>query len=353
MLTYFKPVLFIFLALIATTQAEEKVFFTLDDRAWKIGFEDFSKDQTNVEMVLENETVLEWSELFSIQSFAGLEATAKEFAQTLEKTTQDKSVTAGNKEIGFKWVEQDPLDIVEMAFIAQDPKESDEYNIGRVIEGKENIYYLLYSSKDKQKFEESKQAWIERLKKAYVADEAKEGQTGEWFRFSGQNIYKGNKELPYDKSPKKVEDKTAGFTLTLPADWIVKNEEEKNTGFDPDHPETVETIFFNVEQNLYGGIAFFDFKNFDPKTFDPVQRYFELYKKNSPDIEQGQAEEIKTDAGDQGRLFVLKEGDETALIAFFEKQGRFYRIELWAPKDQFDALKPSFKQIISSFHISS
>ena len=48
---------------------EEKLFCPFDDRIWEIGFQDQTENEKIVELVLANETIAHWNELFTLQIF--------------------------------------------------------------------------------------------------------------------------------------------------------------------------------------------------------------------------------------------------------------------------------------------
>lgn len=104
----------------------------------------------------------------------------------------------------FKVIEKDPMLIIETSFIYDPSKNqnsmiaTDEYNIGRVIKGEKDIYYLCYSNKEANLFKQNKDAWIKKFKQAYLAPGPRENREGRWFSFTSKSVYDQGKQLNYE-----------------------------------------------------------------------------------------------------------------------------------------------------------
>lgn len=208
-------ILFIFVFLSAFAQAEEKLFIPFDDRAWKIGFEAQTQDEKLKELVLQNEEIEDWSELFTVQIFNGLPASTSEFVTALEKTF--KKNLSPQESLQFKIMEKDPFNIFENSFISNTTT-NNEYNIGRVIKGRNDLYYLQYSTKDERLFKQNQEAWIQRLKSAYLASVPHENQQGRWLSFTSKSVHDQGKLLNYPTGSRIVNKKKLHYGLSTPKD---------------------------------------------------------------------------------------------------------------------------------------
>jgi hypothetical protein len=190
---------------------EEKLFFPLDKREWKIGYQDAEGEESLIEFVLKDEDVRDWSELFTIQKFEGLPVTVKEFLYALQKSA-NKDFFPG-QEIQVKVLEPSSLNILEMSFFPNKSQkepgsDSSEYNIGRILSGKGTLYYIRYSSKDKATYEKNKQEWIERLKSAYLTESPSTSKNkGHWFILSHDGIFEGSEKMEYQPDFSSATDK--------------------------------------------------------------------------------------------------------------------------------------------------
>ncbi|WP_068468148.1 hypothetical protein [Candidatus Protochlamydia phocaeensis] len=336
--------------------AEEKLFCPFDERTWKIGFEELTSDQWLVEMILTNEEILNWNELFTVQKFEGLPISAEEFAKILHKTFKEH-VSKG-QELHFKEFDSS-LNIFESSFVSKNKNALkqqdiayDEYNIGRLLKGESGLYFIRYSTKDGQTFEKNKQAWIDRLKQAYLAAEPKADQEGHWITFSQNGIYDGQKKLTFQAINQVIANQKAGFALSLPSEWLVDEQETVETGFDKDYPYTISLLFSSPGHQIYGGVAYYippEEKNHLPPK--PIKRYLSLYHLQDPQVELVDKGNIQTVLGEKGYYIHLKNENETGWIAFFKKNQHLYRIELWGEKQQADALVKDFKRLIVNFQI--
>lgn len=325
-------------------QAEEKLFFQLDPQEWKIGFQTSEQDQTTVEMIHHNEDINSWKELFTIQKFDNISASADQFINEMSKV-----IAPYTKEydLHFKKIESPEFGLFELSFKPKDDTSKDlpEYNVGRVLNGKNAIYEIRYSHRDEAIYKAERSKWIEKLKNIYVGDEAKEGQ---WLIFTEEGIYDNHKALPYEVEKERIVDTKAGFSLALPNNWLIKDEWMNEKDFDEKHLYKIALIFTRPDFQIYGGVAFYDARQSED-AYDPIHRYLELYEEHNVESHLLSKGEIKTDSDIKGQYIQLKANHSVGWINFFEKGDRIFRLEIWTAEKQFNTVKDDMELIIKSF----
>lgn len=356
-------VLLMFLTFIVSSQvlADEKLVFELDGRTWKIGFENASEQGFIVEMVADNEEIMNWSELFTIQTFSGFkDKSAKEFEEALEKAFKQDILEKINKKIRFNFIDKDVSNILESSFVEKDPQpkpediNNDEYNIGRIIKFQDHIYYLRYSARDKKTFDQSKDKWVQRLKVAFVTDTTPpEHSSGHWFSLVGDQVYEGHTKLTYKAEAMTVSDPDAQFTLSLPSNWLVNEEWVKEEKADNKGGDTVALLFMKPDKQIYGGVAFQDISKTEAEDLDynPRKNFLQTYAEQNKGMKLIKKGNVDTRLGNSGQYVIIEDDNEIAWISLFLKGTRLYRLEIWSPKPQFEEQKAQMEEILSNFHI--
>jgi hypothetical protein len=120
--------------------------------------------------------------------------------------------------------------------------------------------------------------------------------------------------------------------------------------FDTKDPYTIALIFSSLDQNIYGGVAFKK-QETENQWQNILKSYFSLYKNHTPQVKLVDKGNIQTVLGEKGRYLILEDGEERGWITFFEKNHHLYRLELWAPKQQFESLKTDFERYITNFQV--
>ena len=160
-----------------TTETVQPIF---DDRVWKLGHTAAQGDQTVWEYVLSGETVENWTELITVQSFTGsLGSTApvEALRRVRDLTLHDcpdamwSVIRESETEVLFEWREEG----------CQGPVDSDDqYGISRIIKGSLGLHIVSYGNKRQPHLPETERSeWIDRLSQAElivrvgVADNAK------------------------------------------------------------------------------------------------------------------------------------------------------------------------------------
>ncbi|MBA3722605.1 MAG: hypothetical protein H0W88_09420 [Parachlamydiaceae bacterium] len=362
MLSKLKSLIFFLLCFlhISSIHSKDTLLFSLDDKKWKIGYQASTKDFTIFELIPKDESINDWDELYTIQSFDELNATEQEFVNSLEKVSTESSTLSSGKKNIFKLIEGDPSYIVENFFVIDSSKENvkpelNEYNIGRIIKGKDVLYYVRYTTHSKELFDQNKEKWIQRLKNiSSIALTSEETQKGKEFSLLNGQIYEGSNKLEYLQEMTPINDEKGGFSMTLPSDWMINKVEipKEKSATGKESIETIPIIFFKNDQSIYGGIAYFNNKA-PNQDLDYVQDAFsEAYKKESPQVKFVSKNDVITKADDKGKFLIFEDGDELGVISFFQKNEKTYRVETWTKKDKYENAKSLLEEIQKSFHIT-
>lgn len=145
----------------------EQVALNFDGRKWEIGHSAESKDQGIREYVLKGETVDNWTELVTVQAFFGLQdkATPEEYMEGMMAELKKNCpgaiwdiVRKGDDDIVFIWQVKDS------------PGQEDQYEVDRIISGKNAMYILHYATKKLPVAPEKRDKWIKLLDSAKLVN---------------------------------------------------------------------------------------------------------------------------------------------------------------------------------------
>ncbi len=147
----------------------ETVTPPFDDRDWELGYRSDEGDQVVQEYVLSGETVENWSELITVQSFFDpRDNTAPEYMMrgVKDSTLQDcpdamwNTIRVSETEALYEWRTEG----------CQGPVDSDDqYEIDRIIKGSSGIHRIAYTTKRQPNLPETvRTEWIDRIGRAEV-----------------------------------------------------------------------------------------------------------------------------------------------------------------------------------------
>ncbi|MBA2367877.1 MAG: hypothetical protein H0V82_02495 [Candidatus Protochlamydia sp.] len=337
---------------------EEKLYAPMDERNWKIGFQESNSEQSLVEMIPEEEDIMNWKELFTVQKFNDLHLPEGEFASNLEKAF--KKHVSEDQLLIFEKFEPKNLNIFESSFIFTGkgvrPKEAvithDEFNLGRVIKGGNSLYFVRYSTKDPETFKKNKNDWLERLKLMYLAGEPRSNQEGKWLAFGKKEVFEGDKKLTYETNNRSIDNANVGYSISLPKEWLIEEQDIQETDFDETYPYVISLVFSDRHNTIYGGVAFHRKKDPAAKLKKKLRkRYTEIYKTFLPETKVTGKGTIKTVLGQEAIYVSLKEKDDLGWVAFFENGDTIYRVELWGPSDKGETVKADFYKLVTNFQM--
>lgn len=164
---------------ISLTYAEKPVLH-FDNRNWEVGYEAANEQQSIAEYVLKGETVHSWTELFSLQTFFGLQqiTTPKKFMEEMKN----------NMKPSLQWnmLRKEENDVLYEWKVTNDPEVEDQHEIARIISGKEAIYSIRYTTKKIPVSRKVRKEWIDLLNMVkldmdspgYIKDNSLEGDSG-------------------------------------------------------------------------------------------------------------------------------------------------------------------------------
>jgi len=152
--------------------------FTIPDD-WKVAYRILSASQGNTEYVHNEETIQNWTELFASQRFIG--AAEKQTAKSVREGIRTRLVEAYPK-IKFEVLEEgDGKDTLFRWSIPGNDEHPAQYEVVRLVQGKNDIHRLAYTRKADQADENALKPWLKVLRDARLlpADELREHQQRE------------------------------------------------------------------------------------------------------------------------------------------------------------------------------
>ncbi len=348
--------LFLFMIVASLLQGEENLFCLMDEREWKIGFEAQQGNEKIIELVLENDDINNWKELFTVQQFEGLPVSAAQFVAVLKEASQTN--LPEHETLRFQLIQSDSAQIFESSFISDQAKDSsllssDEYNIGRVLKGESALYYLRYSTKDAKQFEQNKQAWINRLALAYTATQPRKKESGKWFAFTAKGIYDRERLLSVQSNYQFIENAEIGYSLSIPKNWkVVKLDPPTANQLDFETAYKESARFFSPHHQIEGKISFLDISP-SLANFKASAHYLQAYKASHPDAKLVGKGTLKTVLGQEGHYLIVVDKEKKGWINVMRTINRIYLFELWTNRSQFHDLKKELENIVLNFQILS
>lgn len=334
---HFSFLFFIGFIFLATNQikAEENLFFQLDAKQWKLAAKNISDEEAMIELIPNDESILNWSEMLTIQKFPDLNITPEKFIELFSSIASPGGYQSRIKEINPK------LNIIENSYIAEKAKETDmiqsEYGLSRALKGEKDLYYIRYATTKEDTFDTVKAAWIEKLAKTSVGEKEPAANGSQWFKFSGDNVYKGGKPLSFEPETVTIEDAKGGFRMDIPIEWDVSSKKS----FSHETPQLTILLQAHSPDNQIQ-MEVFNYASNDAKHKNIDQLISLLDQKGSS---------LVTALGDKGRYVLLTQGDKATFYALFENPDKVYRIEFIVPKDKIDKYLSQIIGIARNFHI--
>lgn len=145
----------------------EDVKLAFDGREWEMGYGAENETQTLSEFVLKGETVESWTELVTLQKLGGLvgkttpRAFMEEMVAKLRSMCPDVKtgvIAESASEITFDWE------------IASCPGQVPQYEIDRIVFGREAVFFIHYATKKVPVAEKTREEWKKLLAAAAVVE---------------------------------------------------------------------------------------------------------------------------------------------------------------------------------------
>lgn len=140
-------------------RSEDGLAFSLPE-GWRVAYRILTFEQGNTEFTQGEETIQNWTELFSSQRFIGIEE--KQAAKKMLGNIRD-SLTSSFNDVEFKVIEESPDDVLFFWKIAETNEHPAQYEIVRIVKGKSDLHRIAYTRKSDQKDDENIKLWTETL----------------------------------------------------------------------------------------------------------------------------------------------------------------------------------------------
>ncbi len=334
---------------VSLLRGEEQLFFLLDDRKWQMGFQDQPPEGTIIELILPDEQITNWTELFTLQAFKDIPISADEFIPLLKESTQQH--LPKDQKLRFQMMRGDPFYIFESSYLYPASSSAisyDEYNIGRILKGKSTLYYLRYSTKKANLFAKDLDDWIKRLEQAYLADTPRAKQQGNWLKLTSKGkLYKEDQLLTLQSHERYIYDTEKGFGITFPQNWHVKAHTAETLVEDPLYQ--INLSFSDPKQHMEGNLALLE----NPlASFKPRVETVKAFKKQHADAKVIGKGTLHTILGQEGTYVLLAHDNKIGWITFFHSEDQVYRLAIWAKRQQFNALKTEIEKVMLNFQVA-
>ncbi|NWN98762.1 MAG: hypothetical protein HLX45_14925, partial [Bacillus sp. (in: Bacteria)] len=142
----------------------EKLNFTIDERNWKLDYydEDTNNGMAIAEFVLENETVENWSELYTIHYYEGgkLYMTPETFISNMDAAIREE-VTG---QIDFQSYDVTAEEGFYEFYIHDDQIEQNQHEVARLFYAGDNMFLVRYTRIGEPMDDATKMKWVTSLK---------------------------------------------------------------------------------------------------------------------------------------------------------------------------------------------
>jgi hypothetical protein len=146
----------------------EKLNFTIDDRNWNLDYydEDTNNGMAIAEFVLENETVENWSELYTIHYYEGgkLYMTPESFISNMDASIREE-VTG---QIDFQSYDVTAEEGFYEFYIHDDPIEPNQHEVARLFYAGDDMFLVRYTRIGEPMDDATKMKWVTSLKQVTV-----------------------------------------------------------------------------------------------------------------------------------------------------------------------------------------
>ncbi len=155
-------------------RSEDGLAFSLPE-GWRVAYRILTFEQGNTEFTTGEETIQNWTELFSSQRFIGI--VEEQSAQKMLETIRE-SLTSSFNDVEFEVLEESPDDVLFFWKISETNEHPSQYEIVRIVKGKSDLHRIAYTKKADKKDEENIKLWTETLRSAKLmpAEELREYQ---------------------------------------------------------------------------------------------------------------------------------------------------------------------------------
>jgi hypothetical protein len=146
--------------------AEERAELQFDDRKWKPGFQGSRGVSVINEYILANESIENWTELFTAQLLTGLpkRMTAEDFVR--ESEAKLRNVVTGKLE--WNVINTKPNDVLYEWTLVKDHLRRDEQEIVRIIKGTDGMHIIHFTTRNIPMTGAARQKWIGLLNAAKI-----------------------------------------------------------------------------------------------------------------------------------------------------------------------------------------
>jgi len=352
--------LFFFLSVLFSCllNGEESLFCPFDDRQWKIGFEDKAGQESITELILQNDDIASWQEMFTVQIIRNFPYTASDYITAVKKNLKEINIPVKTQ---FNVIEPASLNIIEMNFISNENKDKskgknkpsiksdNEYNIGRAIKSQNDLYYIRYSSKNEDQFLRNKNDWINRFKAAHTSGDPQRTLEGRWLIFTPTGIFDQNKEMAYQPDYQFINNWKIGYSLPIPKNWTI-NRMSSLTSQKGIANLSTSMSFSSPNRSVEGHISTIDVR--DKSSFNAIiDSFSKEFKEKYPRSKLVSKGDILTVLAQDGHYMILLNGNKKGWVTFLCKNKRVYCLEIWTEKEQFNDLKPTLEKIVLNFEI--
>jgi hypothetical protein len=161
----------------AHSKPNDSVRFSFDDRPWWLSYRTLNRVQAVSEYVPQNQTVQDWTELFTVQRLFGM--TAKQI--TPRKLMQDIHGKLRQQHPDLVWqvLQDDDNDMIyewrTAGDLAGKEKTPAQHEIARLLAGSQDIHLLAYAKKVPRLAPDERQVWVRLVREATLTEIATEG----------------------------------------------------------------------------------------------------------------------------------------------------------------------------------
>ena len=146
----------------------ESVYVPAQHQGWKFGSGNNKPGTTLAEFIPENESISNWSRLFTIQFLEGTHETPQSVMGKLQSEMLARCPNAT-----WKVFTQDTSSVTYQWGISNCPGQSDQIEVARLLQGNDGVHRIAFTRKGEQFQPGERESWLSAFSNAYVVKDGK------------------------------------------------------------------------------------------------------------------------------------------------------------------------------------
>jgi len=156
------------LALVGCAATLETVYVPAENKGWKVGSGTNKPGTTLVEFIPTEESISNWTRLFTIQFLEGTRDSPEKVMETLQARMRARC-----PDVQWMTISENASSILYQWSISNCAGQMDQIEIARLLSGNEGVHRISFARKGSNFASGEKEKWLDAFSKAYVVKDFK------------------------------------------------------------------------------------------------------------------------------------------------------------------------------------